>query len=253
LRLFGRPRPASAGLAVEVWQRAEQRLSCLAHLSPDERRQLRDLAAAFLDAKEFHGANELAVDAEMRLAIALQACLLILHLGLECYDDWIGIVVYPGDFVIPRQLVDDAGVMHEYDDAVVGEAWQGGPVLLSWFEAGTAPPGVNVILHEFAHKLDMRSGMADGMPPLPSAAARRAWRAAFEPAYADFCRRVDRGEDTLLDPYAAEAPAEFFAVMSEAFFETPELLREEYPAVYAQLRLYYRQDPAGRPADAFTA
>lgn len=250
-----RSQTSLTGSAVDpaLWQRAEQRLAFLGHLTAQERQQLRALTQAFLDSKEFHGAHDLQVSNEIRLNVALQACLLVLHLGLEHYDDWIGIVIYPGDFVIPRQLMDEAGVVHEYDDAVLGEAWQGGPVLLSWFADGEEPDGINVVLHEFAHKLDMRNGTADGMPTLGSAAARRAWRDAFEPAYRDFCRRVDSGEDTLLDPYAAEAPAEFFAVMSESFFEVPSLLRDEYPAVYAQLRLFFLQDPAGNsaiPADA---
>jgi Mlc titration factor MtfA (ptsG expression regulator) len=249
-RIFGRPSRGDDGPAIEpdVWERAEQRLPFLAHLSAAERRQLRALVVAFLDTKEFHGAHDLQVNNEMRLDIALQACLLVLHLGLEQYADWVGIVVYPGDFVIPRQYMDELGIVHEYDDAVLGEAWEGGPVLLSWFAAGEAPSGVNIVLHEFAHKLDMRSGTADGMPSLSSAEARRAWRAAFEPAYSDFCQRVDSGEDTLLDPYAAEAPAEFFAVMSEAFFEAPDLLLGEYPAVYQQLREFFGQNPA-HPAE----
>jgi Mlc titration factor MtfA (ptsG expression regulator) len=243
---FGRSRPVSSGNHIDpdLWQRIEQRLPFLDHLTDEESRQLRELTQAFLDVKQFHGAHDFPVGNEIRLTIALQACLLILHLGLEHYDDWTGIVVYPGDFVIPRQLIDEAGVVHEYDDAVLGEAWQGGPVLLSWFDEGQEPGGVNVVLHEFAHKLDMRSGTADGMPALPSAAARRAWQAAFEPAYSDFCRRVDSGEDTLLDPYAAEAPAEFFAVMVESFYEAPDLLCNEYPDVYEQLRQFFRQDPA---------
>jgi Mlc titration factor MtfA (ptsG expression regulator) len=247
-KFFARSQPGRSGGDIEpdLWQRIEQRLPFLDHLTEEERRQLRGLSQAFLDSKQFHGAHDFPVGDEIRLTIALQACLLILYLGLDHYDDWIGIVVYPGDFVIPRQLMDEAGVVHEYDDAVLGEAWQGGPVLLSWFEEGEEPGGVNVVLHEFAHKLDMRSGTADGMPVLPSSTARRAWKAAFEPAYSDFCRRVECGEDTLLDPYAAEAPAEFFAVMVESFYEDPDVLCAEYPAVYEQLCQFFGQDPARR-------
>jgi len=101
-----------------------------------------------------------------------------------------------------------------------------------------------VVIHEFAHKLDMGNGEVDGYPELPASMPPAAWAAAFKPAYDDFCRRVDDGEDTALDPYGAEHPSEFFAVMSEAFFETPRLLQGEYPAVYTQLSRYYRQDPA---------
>jgi Mlc titration factor MtfA (ptsG expression regulator) len=224
----------------------EAGLPFLGHLTDEEHGTLRRLTLQFLSDKEFSGGKDFVVDNEARLSIALQACLLVLHLGLERYDDWVGIIVYPGDFVIPREIVDADGVVHEYDDAVLGEAWPGGPVLISWFADASQLDGVNVVLHEFAHKLDMQNGVADGEPRLPGDMPRAAWRSAFQSAYDDFCRRVDAGEDTDLDPYAAEAPAEFFAVMSEAFFETPHLLRSEYPAVYRQLRRFYGQDPAIR-------
>ena len=232
--------PPPLHVSGEQWLAAEARLPFLARLESGERQQLRELALRFIAVKEWHGAQGLALDAAMQLSIALQACLPVLHLGLDWYDDWVGIVVYPGDFVIPRNVTDADGVVHEYDDAVLGEAWEGGPVLLSWFDDAAASAGINVVIHEFAHKLDMRSGSADGMPPLHAGMSARAWRAALAPAYADFCARVDGGEDTALDPYAAESPAEFFAVMSEAFLETPELLYREYPQVYSQLALFYR-------------
>ncbi len=126
--------------------------------------------------------------AAMQLSIALQACLLILNLdtGLDAYRGWVGIVVYPGDFVIPRQIVDEDGIVHEFDDAVLGEAWEGGPVLLSWFDDMHDVGDVNIVIHEFAHKLDMASGTADGMPALHDDKSRAAWVAAFKPAYEDF-------------------------------------------------------------------
>jgi len=225
------------------WQAAEYPYPFLDRLTDDERQRLRALAAEFIASKEWCGAQGLALRADIQLAIALQACLPILNLGLDWYRDWVGIVVYPGDFVIPRRVVDEFGVAHEYDDAVLGEAWEHGPVLLSWFDAGEDIGDVNVIIHEFAHKLDMTNGATDGLPRLHKDMSVAAWRAAFAPAYADFCRRVDTGEATELDPYAAEHPSEFFAVASEVFFEAPDLLREAYPAVYEQLCLFYRQRP----------
>lgn len=232
-------------IAAEQWQRVEAHLPFLNHLGPADRQRLRDMAREFIAGKQWTGAGGLQLNADIQLAVALQACLLVLNLGLDWYRDWIGIVVYPGDFVIPRQTIDAAGVVHEYDDEALGEAWEGGPVLVSWFDSPDGAKGVNVVVHEFAHKLDMSNGEVDGLPTLHEGMARRDWSAAFEPAFADFCRRVDSGEDTRLDPYAAEHPAEFFAVMSEAFFGTPKLLRDEYPRVYAQLQLFYRQDPLG--------
>jgi MtfA peptidase len=225
------------------WHEAEARLPFLGHLDADERKRLREMAREFLAEKEWSAAQDLVLTPEIQLSIALQACLPVLNLGLDHYRGWVGIVVYPGDFVIPRQVMDDDGVMHEYDDSVLGEAWEGGPVIVSWFDHPEDADGVNVVIHEFAHKLDMGNGTVDGFPRLPADMSRRAWAAAFEPAYKDFCARVDSGEDTFLDPYAAEHPAEFFAVMSEAFFETPDVLNTEYPAVFEQLRRFYRQDP----------
>ncbi len=230
------------------WAEVEARLPFLGHLNADERQRLRVLAREFLADKEWSGAQGLALTPSIQISIALQACLLVLNLGLDHYRGWVGIVVYPGDFVIPRSVIDEDGVVHEYDDPVLGEAWEGGPVLISWFDDPDDAEGVNVVIHEFAHKLDMANGAVDGIPGLPDDMPRPAWIAAFEPAYDDFCRRVDDGEETVLDPYGAEHPAEFFAVLSEAFFETPVALRDDYPAVYEQLRCFYRQDPLTRPA-----
>jgi Mlc titration factor MtfA (ptsG expression regulator) len=234
-------------VADDDWQRAEAELPFLGHLATADRQRLREMAREFIATKEWSGAHGLELTPAMQLAIALQACLPVLNLGLDRYAGWVGIVVYPGDFVIPRQIVDADGVMHEYDDPVLGEAWEGGPVLVSWFDDAAELGGVNVVIHEFAHKLDMTNGEVDGMPALPEGMSRREWVAAFAPAFEDFAGRVaeadQRGEDTELDPYAAESPGEFFAVMSEAFFETPELLRQTYPEVFDQLRRYFRQDP----------
>ena len=249
-RLLGIAPPAAEVPAVQ-WQRVERALPFLDHLPADDRVRLRELALEFLRRKEFHGAQGLALDDDMLLAIALQACLPILNIGLQAYDGWVGVVVYPGDFVIPRRTVDEAGVLHEYDDEVLGEAWEGGPVLIAWFGHEGGPPGVNVVIHEFAHKLDMENGGVDGLPRLRPGMSRQAWADAFAHAYEDFCAEVDRGADTEIDPYGAEHPGEFFAVVSEAFFETPGVLKRRFPAVHAQLCLFYGLDPGARaPGDS---
>ncbi|MBI4755417.1 MAG: zinc-dependent peptidase [Betaproteobacteria bacterium] len=226
------------------WAAVEKRLPFLASLSPDDRRRLRQLAMGLLASKEISGAGGFEPDNHARLSIALQACLPILNLGLEWYDGWVGIVVYPGDFIIPRQFMDEAGVVHEFDDEVSGEAWLGGPVLVSWSEDTGDDDGMNVVIHEFAHKLDMLNGDADGLPPLHDGMIRREWQQALGRAFDDFCARADAGVDTAIDPYGAQSPAEFFAVATETFFEAPGLLLEDYPEVYEQLRRFYRQDPA---------
>lgn len=248
LRRWRRRRAADRmQVSAAQWDAVERRLPFLAGLPALERPRLRRMALEFLAEKEVHGAGGLAVSDFMLLSIALQACLPVLHRGLDAYAGWVGIVIYPGDFVIPRAEMDEDGVVHEYDDEVLGEAWEGGPVILSW-QDDDAEDGINVVIHEFAHKLDMASGRVDGCPPLPAGMSAAAWAAAFRPAFEDFCARVEEadrhGEDTALDPYGAESPAEFFAVMSEAFFESAGLLRAEYPAVYAQLTRFYGQDPA---------
>jgi Mlc titration factor MtfA (ptsG expression regulator) len=221
-----------------LWQRATARLAFLPRTG-----KLRELALLLLAEKEFAGTHGLEVTDEMRVAIAAQACLPILELGLDWYSGWRGIVVYPGDFRVRRSQTDEHGVVHEWDDVLAGEAMPGGPVVLSW-DAAAHDPAINVVIHEFAHKLDMLNGEADGVPPLHVGMDRRAWIAAFKQAYDGFCDALERRRDTWLDPYAAEHPSEFFAVVSEAFFrEAPETKRR-YPDVYEQLRLFYRQDPA---------
>lgn len=245
LRKWRRDRKLAAlTIAPELWRRVEDGLPFLAYLERTDRERLRGLAREFLVDKQFHGAHDLALTDDIVLAIALQACLPVLNIGLDAYRGWVGIVVYHGDFVIPRHEVDEAGVVHEYDDEVLGEAWEGGPVLVSWHGGTDAPARVNVVIHEFAHKLDMANGGVDGLPLLPPDMSRKAWAAAFGDAYERFCARVEAGEETFLDPYASESPAEFFAVASEAFFEAPCAFEQEFPAVYEQLRGFYRLDPA---------
>lgn len=248
-RLFSRAEPL---IGEAQWRAAENRLPFLAHLSLADRQRLRELALSFIQSKSWQGAHGLVVTLEMQLEIALQACLLILNRPYGEYDGWVEIILYPGDFLIPRQEMDEHGVVHEYDDTVLGEAWDGGPLLLSWQQVergeAVADDGINVVIHEFAHKLDMATGAADGVPALPDAAARRRWSAAFGPAYLDFCARIDHEEahginTSPIDPYAATAPAEFFAVLSEVFFEQPALLQREYPAVYDELVSFYGQIP----------
>ena len=206
-------------------------------------RKLKDLALLFLAEKQLTAVHGLVLTDAMRVSIAAQACLPILELGLDWYAGWSGVVVYPGDFRVRRTEVDEDGVVHEWIDDLAGEAMPRGPVVLSW-DATAHDPYMNVVIHEFAHKLDMLDGVADGKPPLHAGMDARAWQQAFAAAYQGLCDALDRGRDTWLDPYAAEHPSEFFAVISEAFFEDPRETRHRYPDVYDQLKLFYRQDPA---------
>lgn len=245
LRLWWRQRQASRlQLEPAFWNNVERDLPMLRAVSPTARIRLRQLALDFVATKKWTGAGGLQLTDHIQLSIALQACLPILNLGLDWYSDWVGIVVYPGGFVIPRQIMDDDGVVHEFDEEALGEAWQGGPVLISWFDDPQEIAGINIVIHEFAHKLDLRSGAADGLPPLHQGMSRRDWVRDMSAAFDDFRHRCNSGEEGSLDPYAAESPAEFFAVASEAFFETPSLIYRDYPRVYQQLAVFYRQDSA---------
>jgi len=231
-----------------LWQLTLARYPFLARRDPADLAELRRLSSLFLDSKEFSGAHGLQVSDDMAVAIAAQACLPVLHLGLRPYDGFVGIVVHPHEVQVRRELIDDDGVVHEYDDVLAGEAMEGGPVMLSWSDVSAAGESAdwayNVVVHEFAHVLDMGDGLADGIPPLSSGAERSHWQAVLMDEYQAFCEWVDAGEDTLLDPYGAESPEEFFAVASEAFFVAPQDMRDEHAALYALLAGYYRQDPA---------
>jgi len=238
--------PGNAPIPDELWARVRARLPFLGWLPDEALARLRALSEDFLAQKEFYGAHGLQLDDEIMLTIAVQACLPILnHRGIAAYRGWVGIVVYPGDFIVPQQMMDDAGVVHEYEETLLGEARADGPVLLAWLD-DNHPPGVNVVIHEFAHKLDMadNGGNANGCPALPPGMSRKAWARTFSAAYTRLCRLEDAGIETILDPYATTDPAEFFAVASEAFFETPMNLRADFPAVYEQLAAYYGLDTA---------
>jgi Mlc titration factor MtfA (ptsG expression regulator) len=232
----------------ELWLLTLSRFPFLASRSADDLQRLRELSTLFLADKEFAGMQGLEVDNGMAVAIAAQACLPILRLGMSQYDGFKGIVVHPDLVVARREVMDEDGVVHHYDEELSGEAMEGGPVMLSWRDVADAGDsaawGYNVVVHEFAHVLDMRDGAPDGVPLLPDRAARERWLSVLEPQWQDFCHCVDAGEDTLIDPYGAESIDEFFAVASEVFFVDAAAMRAEHSALYDLLAGYYRQDPA---------
>lgn len=245
---------AQASIPDDLWCAALDALPFLGYLDEDERRRLRDLCVLFLDAKGIVGAQGHEVTPLQRVTIAQQACVLVLNLDLALYEGFENIVVYPGEFVPGWEWEDEAGVVHRHHEPLAGEAMPRGPVVLSWPDVEAASDwhasGMNLVVHEFAHKIDMASGDANGCPPLPPDLPADAWTAALSAAYDDFAARVDRGEDTAIDAYAAQDPGEFFAVLSEVFFSDPGLLLRDYPVVYDQFRRFYRQDPAARAVAA---
>jgi Mlc titration factor MtfA (ptsG expression regulator) len=231
-----------------AWEQAWAALPLLAGLAPTQAAELRALAALFLRRKAIEEVQGARLGPSQRLIIALQACLPILHLGLDWYRGWYAVIVYPGEFIPEHEWVDSDGVVWAGQEVKSGEAWEQGPIILSWedVEAGLERDGYNVVIHELAHKLDMRNSDANGHPPLHAGMSDAAWARDLSGDYGDLSRRVRRGEETPIDPYGAESAGEFFAVCSEAFFELPHLLRDEYPATYAQLVAFYRQDPTSR-------
>ena len=232
----------------EAWRATVSGLFLLRGLAELELERLRELVVLFLHEKQVVAADGYPLDDGLRLRVAAQACLPILNLGLDYYAGWVSVIVYPDEFVPEHEYTDETGVVHIVRDPMIGESWERGPVILSGTDAERSGEhdGVNVVIHEFAHKLDMLNGAPDGFPPLHRGMDRNAWARSFTTAYENFSDKVESGADTVIDPYAAESPAEFFAVMSEAFFEVPYTLLREYPEVYRQLAEFYRQDPAVR-------
>ena len=237
-----------------LWRRTLAHLPFLALRPAADVVELRRLASLFLDEKEFSGAGGLTMTDEIAVAIAAQACLPVLRMGLAPYRGFVGIVVHPDEVVAHRETTDEHGIVHQWQEVLTGEAMEGGPVMLSWCDVRDAGDsavwGYNVVIHEFAHVLDMGDGQSDGVPPLPSAARRDEWIRVIDDEYAHFRTAVDRGRDTVLDPYGTNGQDEFFAVASESFFVNPDAMRREHPALYTQFARYYRQDPAADRAAA---
>ena len=234
-----------------LWQRTLQDFAFLPAQPPALASRLRAMTGEFLADKEFSGAHGLQVNDAMAVAIAAQACLPVLHLGLHWYDDFKGIVVHPGAMLARREVTDEAGVVHRYTEELSGEAMEMGPVTLSWADVAaageSAPEGYNVVIHEFVHKLDMRNGQADGCPPLPTRALRQRWQSTMQESYARFCTQVSMAERfggpaPWLDAYAASAPAEFFAVASEAYFVNPGRFAESFPELVPLLNGFFQPE-----------
>jgi Mlc titration factor MtfA (ptsG expression regulator) len=229
-----------------LWQLTLLRYPFLARRSAADLAELRRLCSLFLSAKEFHGVDGFEVTDDVALAVAAQACLPVLKLGLAWYDGFVGIVIHADEVVAQREFVDEDGIVHQYEETLAGEAMEGGPLMLSWsaMEAPDLPSDevFNVVIHEFAHIIDMRDGIADGVPPLASLEARERWLNVIEPEWQQFCARIDAGEQTLIDPYGAESLEEFFAVAVEAFFVAPTEMKNEQPALHRLLADFFKQN-----------
>lgn len=214
--------------------------------------ELRRLSSLFLASKEFHATGGLELTDRMAVAVAAQACLPVLKLSLDLYDGFVGIVLQPDEVVARREDEDDIGVVHVYDEALVGEAVEGGPLMLSWAHVDgqhlASPDGFNVVIHEFVHVIDLADGYCDGVPPMANAAARHHWLQTLASEFERFNVALDdveagRAPQTLLDPYGTEGLDEFFPVACEAFFTVPRDFEREHPSLYKLFASYFQQRP----------
>lgn len=235
-------------IPADVWRDTRAAVPWLAALDPVRDARLASLAARFLHEKAITPIGELTLDPRQRCTLAALCCLPLLEFGAAGLRGWSQLIVYPDAFRVNRSHVDAAGVLHEWEDELIGESWDAGPLILSWadIEADCADPraGFCVAAHEMAHKLDVLDGAMDGTPPLPGP-WQRGWARDFQAAFEALVADVDAGRDTAIDAYAAEAEEEFFAVATEYHFSDPATLRDAMPKVAAHLARFYGPSPFG--------
>ena len=231
----------------DTWTRVRTRVRWIGALDAAREQRLRRLTALFLQRKTITPIDPLQLDDTQRALLAALCCLPLLEFGEKGLHGWSQLIVYPDAFRVNRSHVDAAGVLHEWDDELIGEAWDGGPLILSWadVEPDLDDPhaGFCVAVHAMAHNLDVLDGVLAGTPPLPRD-WQRAWARDFQQAYDALAADVDCGREVAIDPYAAEAPEEFFAVCSEYHFSDPALLRGAFPEVAAHFERFYGPSPS---------
>jgi len=221
-------------------------------MSDEEHTKLEKLVQIFLSEKTFEGAGGLELTDAMRATIAARACLLVLHrvdLDDPLYPELASIVVYPDAYRAKGVRRGLGGAAIIQDEARLGESSAQGVVVLSWEAvregSSSSRDGRDVVLHEFAHQLDAEDGAMDGAPALQGRGSYAAWAHALKPEYDALVAATERGQPSDIRDYGAKNPAEFFAVVTEAFFEKPAQLRARHPELYAQLVAFYAMDPAG--------
>lgn len=242
-RVRGRSFPAT-------WETLlERNVPAYNRLEREDRAELRGHVLVFLDEKKFEGCGGLEMTDEVRVTIAAQACMLLLRRETDYYPKLRTILVYPSRYFSIESHHAGGGVMVESAQTRLGESWHRGPVVLSWDDVrhGAIDPddGRNVTLHEFAHQLDSEFGETDGAPALPRAAMYGPWARVLQGEYDALRTDIDKHRKIFIDAYGATNPAEFFAVITEAFFEQPKQLQRKHRALYEQLVKFYEQDPAG--------
>jgi Mlc titration factor MtfA (ptsG expression regulator) len=239
-------------LSEAAWRTIDARVPYVKALGEADRAELGGTIQVLLAEKRFEGCGGLAITDEVRLVIAAQAAVLLLHRETDYYPKLRSVLVYPSTYAAPTTTVQPDGTVVEGTQARLGESWHGGALVLSWSDvvAGAADPrdGRNVVLHEFAHRLDGEGGPMDGAPTLGDRAHYRAWARVLGDEYAELTRDLHDGHASLIDAYGATNPPEFFAVVTETFFERPAALKKKHPELYAALAGFNRQDPAARTA-----
>jgi hypothetical protein len=235
----------------DTWRRMiERNMAAFERMSPEDQEELAEHVQVFLAEKCFEGCGGMEITDEVRLVIAAHACRLLMHRETDYFPRLTSVLVYPSSFVVNLKERGPEETVTEGEEVRVGEAWQHGAVILAWDDvlnsAQEPGDGHNVVLHEFAHVLDMENGDADGVPELEDAESGAHWGEVCSAAFERLQRNLDWGRPVFIDAYAAKSPAEFFAVTTEYFFETPARLQRHYPELYEVLREYYCQDPAGR-------
>ncbi|WP_445767906.1 M90 family metallopeptidase [Rheinheimera sp.] len=225
----------------------KRRLPYFRALPTDLQLQLKKHMQVFIAEKQFIGCDGLTVTDEMRVTIAAQACLLLLNRPDYYYPKLKQILLYPAAFVVKGSQADAAGVMHQQHRVLSGESWGQGKVVLSWADTldGAANPcdGRNVVIHEFAHQLDQEKGFANGAPLLARSSDYQQWSGVMAAEFSRLQRQAALGEASLFDHYGATNPAEFFAVISEVFFEQPAALAQQHSGLYQELSRFYRLNP----------
>ena len=218
-------------------------------LSPEDQAELQGHIQVFIHEKNFEGLGGLEMTDEIRVAIAAQACILLLHRDTDYYPDLMSILVYPHHYFAKAEHHNPDGTVTEGYETRLGESWQRGQVVLSWNDvlkgASCIHDGRNVVFHEFAHQLDGETGTTDGAPALERRSMYIAWARVLSTEYDKLIQDLENHRRTLIDAYGATNPAEFFAVITETFFEMPTAMKRRHPELYEQLKLFYKQDPAG--------
>jgi len=232
-----------------AWRRIiERNVPFVRYLPPSDREELERRIRVFLAEKRFEGAGGLAMTDEIRVTIAAQACILLLHRKTDYYPGLYSVIVYPHAYVAHQILQERPGIIAEGMQARLGESWTSGAIVLSWDDvrsgAADISDGHNVIFHEFAHQLDAQDGAMDGAPILSDHSMYATWARILGQEYERLQHDTALGRETLLDQYGTTNPAEFFAVATEFFFEKPRQLRQQIPQLYEELCRYYKQDPA---------